>query len=457
MARLLVVDDEGLIRWSLKERLEEEGHAVVEATTGQEAIARFRDRVDLVLLDYRLPDVDGFDLLARMRPEDADTPVIMLTAHASVDHAVSAMKAGAFHYAGKPFDLDQVALTVERALETTRLRREVRALKALQPRSPSIESIVGNSKPMVEAKNLIGRIATSPASTVLITGESGTGKDLAAHAIHGCSNRSIGPFMNITCSALPAALLESELFGHERGAFTDAKTRKPGLLEHADGGTVFLDEIGEMELPLQAKLLRFLEEKQFRRVGGATEITTDVRVIAATNVDLREAVRNGQFREDLYYRLAVLTVELPPLRARAGDVELLAMYFVERFNSDFGKRVRGLSRGALDSLRLHPWPGNVRELRNAVERAILLTDRDELDVRDFDMLASTAVDNTFFELPASGVDFRKLEDSLVKQALERSGGNRTKAARLLGMNRDQMRYRIQRFNIQVEKLSEDRR
>jgi transcriptional regulator with PAS, ATPase and Fis domain len=284
---------------------------------------------------------------------------------------------------------------------------------------------------------------------VLLTGESGTGKDLAARVIHQRSTRREGPFLNVTCSALAPTLLESELFGHERGAFTDAKTRKKGLFEQAHTGTVFLDEIGEMPLEMQVKLLRFLDAKTFRRVGGSVDIRSDVRIIAATNVDLPEAVRGGAFREDLYYRLAVLTVEMPPLREREGDVERLVAYFIERFNREFNKRVRDVARPAMDALRVYAWPGNVRELRNAVERAVLLCDSPTLDKADFRMIEAPADPGTLedFQLPPAGVDFMALERSMVRQALERARGNRTLAASLLGMNRDQIRYRINKFGL----------
>ncbi|MGB1277060.1 MAG: sigma-54-dependent transcriptional regulator, partial [Nannocystaceae bacterium] len=442
-ATILVVDDERLIRWSLRQRLEEEGHRVIEAADGEAALEQFSTGVDTVLLDYRMPGLDGLQVLERMRGEDPDVPVIMLTAHSSVEHAVSTMRAGAFHYAGKPFDLDEVSRTVSNALETNRLRREVRSLRAARGEAPSLAGIIGDSPAMSAVKRLLARIAQSPGSTVLITGESGTGKDLAARAVHAASTRKDGPFLNITCSALPENLLESELFGHERGAFTDAKTRKQGLFEHAIGGTIFLDEIGEMTPALQAKLLRVLESKSFRRVGGAADIQADVRVVAATNVDLREAVRQGKFREDLYYRLAVLMVEMPPLREREGDVERLAAFFLERFCQEFGKTVRGIGPQALTQLRHYPWPGNVRELRNAIERAVLLTDRERLVPSDFGFLASDQVSHQSVRLPAEGLDFRALEQNLVVQALERAGGNQTRAATLLGMNRDQIRYRIE--------------
>src|SRR5690349_10034834 len=273
---ILVVDDEQLIRWSLTERLKEQGYRVVEAATAAGAISAHAEGVDLVLLDYKLPDGDGLSVLKTIKEADADTLVILLTAHSSVDMAVQAMKQGAYHYANKPFNLDEIALLVEKALETTRLRREVKALRASQARPFSLDRIVGESRPVREAKALLQKIASSPASTVLLTGESGTGKDLAAKVLHYASDRASRPFMNITCSALPEALLESELFGHERGAFTDARQQKRGLLETADGGTVFLDEIGEMAPGLQSKLLRFLEEKSFKRVGSAIDIHVDV-------------------------------------------------------------------------------------------------------------------------------------------------------------------------------------
>jgi DNA-binding NtrC family response regulator len=422
--------------------LEGAGFAVLEAESGAEAKENLSQGVDLVLLDFLLPDVPGFEILEVLHHLDPDVPIIVMTMHSGVEQAVKAMKAGAYHYMTKPLELDELVLLLRRGVETARLRRKVRALAA-----PDVTSLVGESEAMRRVKLLLPRVASSPATTVLITGESGTGKDLAARAIHTLSDRAEEPFVNITCSALPAELLESELFGHERGAFTDAKLRKQGLFEQAHRGTIFLDEIGEMALPLQAKLLRFLEEKRFRRVGGTTEIDADVRIIAATNVDLRRAVRDGAFREDLYYRLAVLAVHLPPLRERVGDIGLLALHFLARFREQIGRDIQELSPEALRLLRSHPWPGNVRELRNAVERAVLLADGPGLEERDFEFIGETCVDDTKYHLPDGGVSFRELERSLVEQALERTGGNQTRAARLLGMNRDQIRYRMQRYGM----------
>jgi len=446
---VLVVDDEQLIRWALTDRLSQDGYRVIEAGTAADAIARSEEGVDLVLLDYRLPDGDGLSVLKKIKQHDPDTLVILLTAFSSVETAVEAMKQGAYHYANKPFNVDEIALVVEKALETTRLRREVRALRASQAQPYSIDRIVGESQALVGIKALLQKIATSPASTVLLTGESGTGKDLAAKVIHYNSERSAKPFMNITCSALPESLLESELFGHERGAFTGADRQKRGLLETADGGTVFLDEIGEMVPGLQAKLLRFLEEKTFKRVGGAADIRVDVRVIAATNKNLQEEVRQGRFREDLFYRLNVLPIVLPPLRDRAEDIPRLVNFYVDAYNAEFKKRVRGVAAEAMKLLQRYPWPGNVRELRNAVERAMLLTEHDTLAREDFSIgtAASVRLDD-HVELPAGGIDLDDLERSLVVQALERSGWNQTRAAALLGLNRDQIRYRIEKFKLE---------
>jgi transcriptional regulator with PAS, ATPase and Fis domain len=325
----------------------------------------------------------------------------------------------------------------------------VRALRASQAQPYSVERIVGHSKAITDVKALLKKVAVSPASTVLLTGESGTGKDLAAKVLHYSSERAGRSFMNITCSAIPEQILESELFGHERGAFTGADRQKRGLLESADGGTVFLDEIGEMAAGLQAKLLRFLEEKTFKRVGGVADIKVDVRVVAATNRQLEDEVKKGRFREDLYYRLNVLPIVLPPLRARTDDIPALVDFFVDSYNTEFRKRVRGVTRGALQQLQAYGWPGNIRELRNAVERAMLLVEGTELTADQFPVVSRRGASlSEGVELPPNGVDLEQLERSLVVQALERSGWNQTKAAALLGQNRDQIRYRIEKFKLE---------
>jgi two-component system, NtrC family, response regulator AtoC len=446
-ATILVVDDEALIRWSLTERLKSEGYQVLEADTGASALEKIHEGVDLVLLDYKLPDTDGVSVLRKIKQHNQDILVILLTAYASVETAVEAMKLGAYHFANKPFNLDEVAAIVERALETTRLRREVREYRANAARPYSLHSIVGSSPSITALRHLVARVATSPTSTVLLTGESGTGKDLVAKILHYTSDRASRPFMNITCSALPEHLLESELFGHERGAFTDARLQKRGLLESADGGTVFLDEISEMVPALQAKLLRFLEEKTFKRVGGAVDIHVDVRVVAASNRNLEAEVAKGHFRSDLFYRLNVLPIALSALRTHPEDIPLLVEFFIDGFNAEFRKKILGASPASYTVLQRYGWPGNVRELRNVVERAMLLSDGHRLEADDFAALSVASSSADQIELPARGINLEQLERSFVLQALRRCSGNQTRAATLLGLNRDQIRYRIEKFGL----------
>jgi DNA-binding NtrC family response regulator len=381
----------------------------------------------------------------RQLARESEASVVMMSAQSDADAVVEAMRMGATDYLAKPFDADDLTRVVDRALAVSLPRGSFARVVA----APALGTIIGLSPAMLRTKELLARVAQSPASTVLITGESGTGKDLAAKAIHAASLRAAQPFVNVTCSSLPEQLLESELFGHEKGSFTDAKSRKLGLVEQADGGTLFLDEMGEMDVGLQSKLLRFLEEHAFRRVGGNADIQTDVRVIAATNVDLPRAVAERRFREDLYYRLAVLTVVIPPLRERTPDIPLLADYFVTRFSREFRKPISGITSVARRWMQTHPWPGNVRQLRNAIERAVLLARGDELDIGDFALVQplDASSPDVGFLLPPAGIRLQDLERSLVQQALVRSRGNITAAGRLLGLNRDQVRYRIAKFSL----------
>jgi DNA-binding NtrC family response regulator len=447
-ATILIVDDDALLRHALAGRFGDEGYDIVEAATAAEAAEAISPDIDQALLDFHLPDGDGLSILRTFKERSPDTVVILMTAFSSVENAVAAMKLGAFHYVNKPFDLDEISMLARQALETTRLRREVRAIRGNQRREYGFDTIIGDSPAMQRIKALLARIAASPASTVLLTGETGTGKDLAAKAIHYNSDRAGRAFVNVTCSALPEQLLESELFGHERGAFTDARQQKRGLFETADGGTLFLDEIGEMTPALQAKLLRFLEEKTFKRVGGLSDIRVDVRVVAATNRSLEEEVRAGKFREDLFYRLQVMPITLPPLRERKGDVARLASFFIDHYNREFRKRIRGLTPTAVALLEKHTWPGNIRELRNTLERAMLLTNGDSIEEGDLILTRSTTV-TTDFRLPPDGVNLEEVERQLLVQALERSRGNQTHAGQLLGINRDQVRYRIEKFHLQI--------
>ncbi|MFV8755152.1 sigma-54-dependent transcriptional regulator [Nannocystaceae bacterium ST9] len=442
---ILVVEHDGSVRTNLRERFERDGFTIRDAATGAAAIAIVAD-VDLVLLDRDLPDIDGIEVLRHVASLPAPPRVVMLTRRSDAPGIVESMRLGAWDYLTKPCELESLVALAIKALAPQRTTSNPRASH------DALDRIRGTSAAISAVKSLIVRVARSPSSTVLITGESGTGKDLAAKAIHALSTRAPGPFVNVTCSALPSNLLESELFGHERGAFTDAKVRKLGLVELADGGTLFLDELGELDIGLQSKLLRFLEDKTFRRVGGDVDLHADVRVIAATNVDLAKAASERRFREDLYYRLAVLTIELPPLRERRGDIDELVEHFVVRFAHEFGDaRPRSVTETAKRSLRERAWPGNVRELKNAVERCVLLAQGDSLDLADFSPVSGPPpTPNSVFPLPSSGVDLRELERSLVAQALKRTHGNITHAGRLLGLNRDQVRYRLEKFNLRAE-------
>jgi two-component system response regulator AtoC len=446
-ATILVVDDEPLIRWALAERLRTDGYEVVEAATGHEAIARIADGVDLVLLDYQLPDLDGVGVLKRFKERDPDVVVILLTAYASIETAVEAMKAGAYDVAHKPFDLDDISLSVAKALEITRLRRELSRLRANQAHPYGFDRIVGQSPAILRLRPLLGRLAASPASTVLVTGESGTGKDLVARVLHYSSDRARRPFVAVSCSAVPEALLEGTLFGYERNLSTAPRNEGRGVFEQADGGTVYLEEIGAMAPTAQGKLLRVLEEHAFTRVGGSQDIPVNAGLVAATTCCLAERVRTGGFREDLYDRLNVLSVVLPPLRDRREDLPALVAFYIDMFNQELGKNVRGASPDAVRQLRAYDWPGNIRELRNAVERAMLLADGPWLDVREFPALSARHQPPHGIALPAEGLDLEQLEKSLVIQALERSGYNQTRAATLLGLHRDQIRYRIEKFGL----------
>jgi two-component system, NtrC family, response regulator AtoC len=454
-ARILVVDDEKLIRWGITQALEEAGHIVEQAETAAEALAAVeREAPDLVLLDFMLPDRTGTEIMPELRAISPGLPVIMVTAHASVPGAVEAVREGVSDYLSKPFEISDLLQAVERALVASRLRdvvvwRRDQALKLFGG-----GEIVAKSPAMGEVARIVSRIAASGANTILLLGESGVGKGVVARALHRAGAEEGADFISIACTALPSHLLESELFGHEKGSFTDAKTQKKGLLELADHGTVFLDEIGDMEPALQAKLLNFLEERSFRRVGGVRDIRVSVRVIAATNKDLQKEVEEGRFRQDLYYRLKVIPIVIPPLRDRREDLPDLVGMFLQHFSKEFSKDIRAMDREASAAVQAYTWPGNVRELKNAIERAVLLGDGDAIELEDLPPEVSDVNEAEVrcnaagqFELPEHGIDLEELEHQLVCQALRRTGGNRARAARLLAMNRDQMRYRIKKFGL----------
>src|SRR5690242_3765197 len=373
--KVLIVDDERLVRWSLRQKCEEWGYQVSEADTADAALALARhDSPDLVLLDVRLPDANGLQVLEELKKNQDARAVIMITADPQLDDIKTALKLGAYDFVGKPLEFDELLVAMKNALEATRLRSEVQTLRGEVRRRTGYHSVIGTSAKMTELMGFVRKVAASEATTILIQGESGTGKDLIAKAIHYESTRQEMPFVAVNCSAIPETLMEAELFGHERGAFTDAKAMKKGLFEMADGGTLFLDEIGELSPLLQAKLLRVLEDQIIRRVGGVRDMQVDVRVIAASNRDLEKAVKDNDFRQDLYYRLAIISIFLPPLRERKEDILPLVDFFIGRYNRKFRKNVIGITDETRKLMLKYDWPGNVRELKNAVERAMILED-----------------------------------------------------------------------------------
>ena len=448
--KIMVVDDEHLIRWSLEQSLKKQGYEVCTAGTGEDGLRLAREeQPDLVLLDYHLPGIDGLEVLQRLKEMDEDLLVIMVTAQGGLETAVNTMRHGAYDYINKPFNLDEMAIVIRKALETSDLRREVVQLRSERKKSGP-PNILGNSKHMKNVLEMMAKVAKSDASTVLVQGESGTGKELVAKWIHYESARADRPFVAINCAAVPSTLLESELFGHEKGAFTDAKTSKKGLFELADGGTVFLDEIGDMEVGMQAKLLRFLEDRNFRRIGGAKEIPVDVRIISATNKDLLKAIEEKVFRNDLYYRLQVIPIYLPALRERKEDILVLAHHFIEIFTKEFNKPTKGISSMAEKLLVEYSWPGNIRELKNVIERAIILGNDENLLLENLPLeivakASQIALPVATFKLPPEGIDIEEVERELIKQSLEMTDWNQSKAAKKLSLGIDAFRYRMKKF------------
>jgi DNA-binding NtrC family response regulator len=453
-ARILVVDDEKLIRWSVSERLQRDGYQVTSAVSGEEALTQIAAAPpDVMLLDVKLPGIDGVQTLRQALGLHPEMAVLMMSAHSTVDVAVEAMKHGAIDFLVKPFPLTALDAAVARALSTSRMRRQITVLSADKQHPKALANIVGGSAAMEQLRLVVGRLATSDTTTVLIEGESGSGKEVVARAIHFESARRDHPFLQVNCAALPEHLLESELFGHERGAFTDAHTQKRGLFETATGGAVMLDEIGDLPPEGQAKLLRLLENKTFRRVGGVTELHADVRVVAATNVNLEERVSQGRFRADLFFRLNVVRVMVPPLRAHLDDVPTLAAHFIARFNQEMKRQVRGISNQAMEEMRAYHWPGNVRELRNLIERSFILhAGADEIRPEHLTPeLREAAVPRPKERMvPAvdeNGLVLDDVERRLIAEAMERAGGNQSKAARLLGVSRDTLRYRLKKHGM----------
>ena len=460
-ANILVVDDEKFITLSLKQHLEKEGYEVFTAESGEEGLEVFRTEIpDIILLDIHLPGISGLETLEAIRKINKEVIVVIITAHGDIETAVSAIKLGAYDFVEKPFDINRISLLIKKALETINLKREVTYLREEQYDKYSFNNIIGASKTMKEVIALAKKVAESDANIILIQGESGTGKTLIARAIHYHSARVYEPFVEVTSTAIPEMLIESELFGYEKGAFTDAKASKKGLFEFASGGTIYLDEIGDIKPYTQAKLLRVIEDKTFKRVGGLKDKTVNVRIIAATNKNLENAVKDGSFRADLYYRLKVIPIFIPPLRERKEDIIPLAMHYMKLFNKEFKKNVKGISPEAEKLLIDYPWHGNTRELKNVIERICILEDTDIIypehipsEIVDYagssqtEPEAAAEEEKTMLNIPPEGLSLKNVEKDLVIKALQMVNGNQTRAARLLGISRDALRYKMQKFGL----------
>jgi DNA-binding NtrC family response regulator len=451
---LLIVDDDEVMRETLSDVLRKKGYEVFVASSGNDALSAIRKNIiDLIVLDMRLPDLDGLEVLKRVKEFDTEILVIMMTAYSDVQTAVSAMKSGAYHYINKPFELEELKLLIEKGLETKSLINEVRRLRRQQKGDYQNIHIQGTSPQIQSVRELIAMISKTQKTSVLIQGESGTGKELAANAVHYSSKRSPRALMKINCSAIPDSLLESELFGHERGAFTDAKTTKKGLFELADGGTVFLDEIGDMKPFLQSKILRFLETQSFMRVGGEREIKVDVRIIAATNKDLESLVREGLFRKDLYYRLKVVVIEMPPLRERPEDILLLSNLFIEENNREHGKEVKGFAPETRQFMTQYHWPGNVRELRNVVERAMILSEHNLIDQEQLPFELRSNEKQEWGTQNPNPVEFTEdmsldaVEKIHISRVLKKLDWNKSRTAKVLGVSRATLREKIRRYSL----------
>jgi DNA-binding NtrC family response regulator len=447
--RVLIADDEKNMRWVLRQSLEADDFDVVEAADGKEALSAVEEQLpEVMVLDHKMPAPDGMEVLRRIRAKGYQFPIIMLTAHGNVETAVEAMKAGATEYLTKPFDLEELKLRIQHALEVGEMAAEVQRLREELDRDYDIDGIVAADTRMLEALEMIRTVAPTTA-TVMVYGESGTGKELAARAIHRLSGRGTKAFVSVSAGALPETLLESELFGYEKGAFTGAMQAKPGRLEMANGGTLFLDEVGDLTPTVQVKLLRVLQERTFERLGGTRTIEVDLRIVGATNRDLQQLIAEGTFREDLYYRLNVVPITLPPLRQRPSDIPRLVAHFMEKYEA--GSKT--ISPDALRLLSEYPWPGNIRELENTIERVVILSKGEEIGVdelpaevragaRPFEPGTAAA-----FTLPEEGVSLEEVELDLVRQALDRSSGNSAKAAKLLGMTTKTLEARRERLGL----------
>lgn len=452
-ANILIIEDNEDLCQTLADVLRKEGNKVRTAFTGEHGLSILdKDIIDLVLLDIKLPDLNGINILKDIKDKDPDILVIMITATTDARPAVDAMKMGAYDYLMKPFELDQLKLVVAKALETQDLKKEVSRLKNQRKEQFPDDELFGNSKPMRELKKLIKIVAGTPKTSVLIQGESGTGKELVSNAIHNWSARADKPLIKINCSAIPENLLESELFGHEKGAFTDAKALKKGIFEMANNGTIFLDEISSMQMSIQPKFLRVLETQSFRRIGGTSDIHIDVRIIAATNRNLEDCVEQQTFREDLYYRLKVMVLNIPALRERVDDITPLAMLFIERNNKEFGKEIKGIAPDAQEKMLNYRWPGNVRELKNVIERAVILCNDSELQSEHLPLelqhgVSKIGASNTFSLFSSDSDSLEEMEKRHIINVLKKYNGNKSKTARMLNISRSTLREKMKNYGI----------
>ncbi|MGK7344199.1 MAG: sigma-54-dependent transcriptional regulator [Candidatus Nitrospinota bacterium M3_3B_026] len=461
MFTILVADDEKSMTEFLEIMLGKEGYEVITASSAEEAMKVIEGRgMDLVITDINMPEAGGMAVLRRSMEAAPDVPVIMITAFASTDTAVEAMKIGAYDYITKPFRIDEIKLTIAKALERRRDKEEIKRLKEEVSQTYGMGGLLGKSEKMKKLFELIRKVAGSR-STILITGESGTGKELVAKAIHYLSDRKDKPFHSINCGAMPEQLLESELFGHQKGSFTGAHADKKGLLELSDGGTFFMDEVGEAPMSVQVKMLRVLQEREFKRVGGVKDIKVDIRVIAATNQDLEELIRAGRFREDFYYRLNIITIHIPPLRERREDIPLLASRFMERYAAEDGRPVRSISGEAMRLLENHYWRGNVRELENVIERAVVLASGSTIEAENLPdevRFAEPAAGGGVSDIPENGIDLEdavsSLEKDLLTRALDKARGKKKEAARLLNLSFRSFRYKLAKYGIGNNSRSE---
>lgn len=449
---LLIVEDDDVMCKTITEVFEKEGLMVLSANNGEDAVNYLKsEKIDIALIDFRLPVMNGLELLKNIKEADEGIMVIVMTAYPDVKMAISAMKAGAYDYINKPFELEELKLLIDKALETRRLKSEVELLRYQRGEICDYFEMVGNSNAIREVKKLITTVAKSPKTSVLIQGDTGTGKELIANAIHCYSSREKSPFIKLNCSAIPDTLLESEMFGYEKGAFTDAKQSKKGLFELADGGTIFLDEIGDMDVRLQPKLLQVLENQTFRKVGGVRDIHVDVRVIAATNKNLEQMVKEKKFRDDLYYRLKVMVINAPPLRERKDDIIIIAEHFIKLNNNNSGKHIKGVSPECREILLQYPWPGNIRELKNVIERACILTNSDMI----LPSHLPEELRNNFRSIESKGsesdIGLEKLEDVEgyhIMKILKQVNGNKSAASKMLGISRFTLREKMKKYGIE---------